>query len=92
MSLNGLNSDAVVQAHQAALAEAGGWYVAWAAGHGAVADSILTGSYSNMPIAIPWSCWKREMEVSMKRDVLLKATKRNLPCMVWSSIGEKRSS
>lgn len=56
MSLNGLDSDAVVQAHHAALAEAGGWYVERVAGQGSVADPILTGFYSNTPIAIPWSC------------------------------------
>jgi len=55
MSLNGLDSDAVVQAHQAALAEAGGWYVEQVAGPGALTDPILTGSFSNMPLAIPWS-------------------------------------
>lgn len=43
MSLNGLDGVAVAEAHQAALAEAGGWYVArgdrcWRIGVNAVAQ------------------------------------------------------
>lgn len=90
MSLNGLDSDAVVQAHHAALAEARGWYVGLAAGHGAVADPTMTGSYSNMPLAIPWSCWIGAMEASVKRDMLLHSTKKNPRCTDWSNTGGKR--
>ena len=55
-----------------------------------VADQ-LSGSYSDMQVATRLSCWDMVLEASLRRDGLLKATKKNLRSMAWSNI-EGRSS
>jgi len=45
MSLNGLDSDAVTQAYEAALGETGGWYVGMLQYMKQVTDHVLPGFY-----------------------------------------------
>ena len=69
MSLNGLDAAAVVEAYQAALAEAGGWQVASIVLRVDLEadNSSPTGSCSNMQVETRSGCWREAQEALVRQ-------------------------